>query len=294
MRVIFDLSSLHGENLDRLRASKLSILVKRHQLVICHTPIFLEEVLQGALSNRHVDRWPDVLGWAIDLVPEVVFLDKLDIWREELVVGAGPNARHTYPRKRTRRYLSHEELIGTLRELATTRSVDELIDEATRSEVDVNNAKKAAQRRLGQEIRESVAQKARRAGGAAILRDLPFWKVRALNPHLWGCQLASFLGPIHEDRVRDLWIRDPGRSPFYSAFAESIDYWAYHVGCHPDVPIDQNAQMDFEQLCYLVWADLIVSNDTRFFKLAFDAIWRPKKKILMSTDEFLDLVSVLA
>ncbi len=34
--------------------------------------------------------------------------------------------------------------------------------------------------------------------------------------------------------------------------------------------LDDNARADYEQLAYLTWADLIVSNDTRFLLDAFN------------------------
>jgi hypothetical protein len=42
--------------------------------------------------------------------------------------------------------------------------------------------------------------------------------------------------------------------------------------------IDDNAQADYEQLSYLTWADVILSDDTRFPRDCFDAVCRPCRR----------------
>ena len=43
---------------------------------------------------------------------------------------------------------------------------------------------------------------------------------------------------------------------------------------------------DPEILAHLLRADAIVSNETGFLKKAFEAIWKPRGKLLLTSDEF--------
>ena len=71
-------------------------------------------------------------------------------------------------------------------------------------------------------------------------------------------------------------------------------YTFYHATCRPNEGIDRNAQIDFEQLTYLTWADIVVSNDERFFRLAFEAIWKPRGKRLETAESFAELANRIA
>jgi len=51
MRVIFDLSALHGDML-----TQLPQLQRHHEFF--HTPVFLNELLQGYGSSKAAGRWP--------------------------------------------------------------------------------------------------------------------------------------------------------------------------------------------------------------------------------------------
>lgn len=55
-----------------------------------------------------------------------------------------------------------------------------------------------------------------------------------------------------------------------------------------------NAQADYEQLAYLNWADVFVSNDEGFLASAFADLWRPRNKRLLTCQEFVGLVERLA
>lgn len=60
---------------------------------------------------------------ATRLDAELIFnslLDKLEIWREELVMGRGPFARCLLPEKPSKTYRSRSEFIARLREAANT------------------------------------------------------------------------------------------------------------------------------------------------------------------------------
>ena len=94
--------------------------------------------------------------------------------------------------------------------------------------------------------------------------------------------------------LADQWANCPQRFPFYSAFIEGMVYVFYHAVCKQNEGIDTNAQIDFELLTYLTWADIVVSNDTKFFRLAFEALWKPRGKRLETAESFASLANRIA
>jgi hypothetical protein len=54
-----------------------------------------------------------------------------------------------------------------------------------------------------------------------------------------------------------------------------------------------NWQADAEQLCFLVDVDMIVLSDEKFMKRAFDSLWHPKGKQMLTPKEFVKLLSGL-
>lgn len=293
MRIVFDLSALHGEHLHRVRDSALPSLVRKGYAQVFHTPVFIEECLLGARSERYQGRWADVLKWAVAIPPAGYFLDKAAIWREELVLGRGRYARHVYSSRATRRHSSHVEFEAMLAAVAERRELSAELAGAA-AELARDDEKRRAQRHTFQQIRESVAGQARRAGATAALRDVPFWSVLKRDRRTWDFHLADLLGATHADRARALLATGRDRYPFYASFVDGLCFAGYYAACRPQEKIDPNAQADFEQLCYLQWADVFVSNDTKFMKAAFDALWTPKGRRLMTTEEFLEMVGRMA
>jgi hypothetical protein len=87
---------------------------------------------------------------------------------------------------------------------------------------------------------------------------------------------------------------DPARFPFYTAFVEGLLYSLWYAAVEHGKPIDDNAQADYEQLAYLTWADVFVSNDMKFQREAFNEIWRPRGKRFESAESFSQLMQRLS
>jgi hypothetical protein len=71
-------------------------------------------------------------------------------------------------------------------------------------------------------------------------------------------------------------------------------YSGYYAAIEHNRPIDRNAQADFEQLAYLIWADIVVSNDEGFYRSAFQTLWAPRGKRMESAQSFAALLQALA
>jgi len=160
LRVIFDLSALHGERLSLLRAAPLDLLRRRGLLTFLNTPIFVEEILRGSRSPRLAESWRDNLAFALDLKPVGYFLDKEQIWRDELVCGRGPYARHMMPNRSTRRWDAANTLEDKLRRVVTTGDLGD-VWEVAGPEIDEARQRRQNQRRIAVEIREAIAERLR-------------------------------------------------------------------------------------------------------------------------------------
>ena len=57
--------------------------------------------------------------------------------------------------------------------------------------------------------------------------------------------------------------------------------------------LDLNAQADLDVMTHLLHADVLVFNEHGFMKEAFDDLWRPEGKVLMSSDDFVRHLSRL-
>jgi len=307
LRVIFDRSAFHGERFELLKHCGLRDAVARQQITVLLTPVFLNETLT-AYGSPKPSGWKEHLNFALDLASGI-FRDRADIFREELLMGRGPFARplvsHSVPRRRResrrqplvsqrrRRESPHQQLVAMLREVAGGRSLaTEWIE--TKEARDEAFRKGKNQARLSQEIREEIATKFGASPTPTELAQYPFAQMRKNEGERTGRQLMSIVSAPRAGVLGDQWARAPHRFPFYSAFVDGFMYNGYYAALEHHERIDRNAQADYEQLAYLTWADLMVSNDTRFMRHAFDAIWRPRGKRLETAEGFAALVRTLS
>lgn len=55
--------------------------------------------------------------------------------------------------------------------------------------------------------------------------------------------------------------------------------------------IDVNDKLDAEQLAFMEWGDIFVSDDTRFMRRAFDMLYGGTEKNFMSSTDFLKFIN---
>jgi len=69
-------------------------------------------------------------------------------------------------------------------------------------------------------------------------------------------------------------------------------YLGYYAG-HVEQAIDKNAQADLNLLSLLLNADIVVSNERRFLRTAFQELWAPHGKTLFTVPEFVEFMKKL-
>ena len=291
LRVILDRSAFHGERFDLLNASPLRHLTSARIVEVYLTQVFLNETLTAYGSRKPV-AWRQHLAFALDVCNGGIFLDKYDIWREELVMGRGPFARRLLPERESKRYDSRPEVVALLRAAAETGDLDRLwID--SKIERDESYNKSVNQQEISERIRKEAKARLGAKPTQADLAGYPYKQFRRTELIRTGRHLMSVVTP-RPRTLANQWALAPLRFPYYTAFVDGFLYNGYYAALEQGKRIDRNAQADYEQLAYLTWADLVVSNDASFFTHAFDAIWKGRGKRMESAESFVKLLERLA
>jgi hypothetical protein len=292
MRVIFDRSAFHGERFEALARSPLQQIVRGDRIRVFHTPIFIEETISTFGSAGPSGDWRRHLAFALQICNGGVFDEKMDIWRREIVEGRGPLARYLMS-ERLRKHGSKVHLLQRLSDAVRTGDLGREWDD-TQSMREESHQKKKNQKALARDIRADISTAIREGRITAPIRAASFKHFRDSEFIRTGRHLMRLVDARRQGLLADQWERRPDHCPFYSAFVEGVLYSVHHAAVEHNKPIDDNAQGDYEQLAYLTWADMIVSDDTRFLRDAFEVIWKPRGKRLETSESFAALVARLA
>jgi hypothetical protein len=102
-------------------------------------------------------------------------------------------------------------------------------------------------------------------------------------------QLDVKLAPLDNPETKfEAWKRDPTKFPHLTAFLGFFLFSLYDAERNQNSKLDSNWQPDAEQSCFLVDVDVIVSSDRGFMKRAFEALWQPSDKRMLTPEEFVE------
>jgi hypothetical protein len=292
LRVIFDRSAFHGDNFAALENSRLRKAVAADLVTVFHTPVFLDETIMAYGAREASDEWKAHLAFAVDVCNGGIFLAKEEIWRNELVRGEGQNGRHLLPMTPNKNSDSLPRVLQTLRDVANSGDLRNAWL-ASRAEREETQAKKTNQKGIFRDVREEIAQAKRDGRLRGNQKEYPF--AAFLKSELLRTG-RLFMGVVDEKRAGALacqWAQNPERYPYYTAFIEGALYSGYFAMIEQNLALDRNAQADYEQLAYLLWADVVVSNDEKFFRSAFQTIWAPRGKRMESAESFAALLRAI-
>jgi hypothetical protein len=97
------------------------------------------------------------------------------------------------------------------------------------------------------------------------------------------------LAPLDNPETKfEAWKRDPTKFPHLTAFLGFFLFSLYDAERNQNSKLDSNWQPDAEQSCFLVDVDVIVSSDRGFMKRAFEALWQPSDKRMLTPEEFVE------
>ena len=292
MKIIFDRSAFHRERFGLLKDSHLLRLVQESKILVFHTATFIDETLRTADSRKpgaqdEINRlWPFLTsicngGWFKPLL-----FGNPPAWKsvcDEVLDGGVrdhdwplvPSSWRTNVEAKVTRFL---EGSGPLPELISTRRIYDQIEQI-----------KKENKALRVELRENPT-------GTKNETLLEYYQSVVLDAAYLlihrPAELPIKLPPLDSPQTKfDAWKKDPSKFPHFTAFVGFLIYSLYDAEKNQNSPLDRNWQGDAEQLCFLVDVDLIISSESRFMKRAFEALWQPSDKRMLTPEEFVDELS---
>ena len=287
LRVVFDTNAFDPSHFDLLARGPLPKLFRAGRIAPIYGHVFVEETLRAYGNERKredlVNRW---LPFIVDTTDRICN-DFITIWHEELVQGRGPNTRILMPRS------DYERLLARLPEIpldASWRAWHQ-----SKLDRDTEDGKRAEQRKVSSSIRREVAdwRKAVRYDGNkhGISQFEEFFE-REVD-HAGREFLTVLVKCKNPKAVADRWSRAKTQYPYFTTFVINMLYIAHYAMIKANSGIDLNAQADLDLMTHLLRADVLVSNETGFLRTAFDDLWRPRGKVIFTSQQFAEFISTL-
>ncbi|CAN7692636.1 hypothetical protein [Duganella sp. LjRoot269] len=285
VRVVFDSNIFAINSFEALERSALRRLFASGRILPIYGHVFIEETMRayGADGKREllVNRWlPFIMATCNSICN-----DFNSIFHEELVRGRGLHARQFMSRRnhdRVKEQLPKIPLDGTWHAW-----------HASRAERDIEDEKRAAQRQISKEIRAEVLDWKRTIQYQPTKHGTPnlnrYIQIEIDNA---GRDFIDVLVKSRNTRaIADRWSRNKDFYPYFTEFVRGMLYMAFYSSTKPNAPIDLNAQADLNVMAHLLHGDILVTNELGFLRTAFLDLWKPKGKVLMTGEQFMNYLN---
>jgi hypothetical protein len=166
--------------------------------------------------------------------------------------------------------------------------------QASAAERQEEDRKREAQKQTSKGIRDEILAWKHKVDYDPRLHGLPDLQ-RYIKDNLeFGGKLfiPALVKAANPRAVANMWSRAPEAYPFFTTFVRNMLYISHFAASQTD-GIDLNAQADMDVMTHLLHADVLVSNETRFMRTAFNEVWRPKRKVLFTAAQFADFLKKL-
>jgi hypothetical protein len=288
MRAIFDTNAFSAPHFDALDGSPMVALCRSRRIVPVYGHVLLEETFGAyAVENKRpdlVNRWLPFIAKTVDRFCE----DFVTIWHRELVQGHGT---------KTNMYMSRsdqEALIARFPRIPLDGSWRAW--QASQEAREVEYSKREAQRETSKDIRKEVADWRKAVNYHPKRHGLAPTYAKAIARGLdeAGRGLLVALVPCwNPAAVAERWSRSKSFYPYFTTFVVNMLYMEHWAATRPNDKIDLNAQADLDLMTHLLHADVLVSNESGFLRRAFEDLWRPRGKVLFTSQEFGDYLKKL-
>jgi hypothetical protein len=264
--VLFDRSIFHGTKFDQLISSGLDKHVKLGKLKVFFTPMFLEETLTHSQINmpEFSSHWNFITSingqkW-FKLAEEIVSIELGDRIKGEKY--------YLRPKERV-----HTVMRGTKKLIDGTLPQSDLNEIVAEIEHNRENRRQFRQARL--DMRYS--NKPGKGSFSTFFDDEVEWYIENL------------LMPHHKDDVNYLntWRTKRKQCKFTEQFIRSSLATIFLPVSDHNLKVGANDNADSEQLAFLLWADMIISDDTKYMRAAFQLLHGNSDKRFLTLSEFL-------
>jgi predicted ATP-binding protein involved in virulence len=99
----------------------------------------------------------------------------------------------------------------------------------------------------------------------------------------------------NNEALQEKWSKNKDHYPFITSFTKGFLFAGYYAAKEQNMKLDRNrnAQVDYELMTYLNYADILVSADMGFQRSAFAALWEPHGKKFLTPKEFVTFIDTL-
>src|SRR5690606_34291791 len=157
---------------------------------------------------------------------------------------------------------------------------------------DIEDTKRFAQREISKKLRSEVADWRKfvkyhpNKHGITHLDQFFEREVEAAGKEF----LPVLVKSKKPNAVADRWSKAKIDYPYFTTFVINMLYIAYHAMTKSNSKIDLNAQADLNLMTHLLRADALVSNESGFLKEAFNDLWRPRGKLIFTSEQFANFI----
>jgi hypothetical protein len=286
MRILFDRSAFHKERFDLLQQSRLLQLTQDGKVLVFYTTVLIEETVRMIASKKEDVRSEIKRQWP--------FLCSIcnGGYFKPLLFGQAPRLTS----------VCHDELNGVLK-----GSDGPLVAPEVRDGVQVKLNGLIEEGKPLQELDDARPiydinwQKTQQS--RAVLSGLrvkpvtgkaeTFAQYYQSEAELYASRSIHHMALDLPDIKLKGWRRNPQKFPHFTDFVELYTCVHYDAQRNQNARLDTNWLGDAEQLCFLEDADVIVSSDETFMKRAFEELWKPRGKRMLTPEEFVRTSTVL-
>jgi hypothetical protein len=265
-RILLDRSVFHRSKFDQLRTSPLSSLVQKGKVKVRFGPQFLEETWMYGLQPR--TRFATQWRFLTSLEGAKWFKPVSELLALELTGQALGRKYYLQPKST----VTH--LLSTSADFVAGRIPTAVLTEL-KKEISENKRIRAVMRQDRLRMRAKYRGAFRDFGSFFDQHIEPYIEQRLVReyPNL-PASLAA-------------WQRARSQSKFTDQFLRSRLAVFYIPIADQNLRLGDNDQADADQLPYLLWADIMVSDDTKFMREAFNLLFGQSDKQFMSLRQFL-------
>ena len=144
-----------------------------------------------------------------------------------------------------------------------------------------NRVKSKNLKRIGSALRDDISRRLREARASRDQITETWEMFRDRNMKKAGCDLMKrrrLHAPFAYFFIRNTWLE---KALYYKEWVSGILYIQHYAMRYPNMPIDQNAQADIQQLIYLKESDAIVSEEEKFMMRAWEDLYKPQGKLYL-------------
>lgn len=267
--IILDRSIFHREKFDSIKGSLLAEMCRTNRIRVWITLPFLEETLQFIADGgeRAAEQWQFI----VSLNGVRWFRPAEEIVKAEL--SGLPRPRRYYERE----YGSVSLLLEGVRDFLDGHVNAEGFAEA-QQEAKTLREKRMEFRERRKDLREGVEHQA---------YDFDQYYNENID---WLFEEGLMKYHVDSQDFLDVWRTQRGRCGFTESYTRAWMAVLFLPIVNRNLRIGANDRADAEQLAYLRWADIMVSDDTRFMRHCFDLLYPRGEKRFVPLAEFLEIV----